>query len=110
MTVNDVCNLLGAQAAALADGQREVTGGMVCDLLSHVMAGGKEGMAWVTVQTHMNVVAVAALHDMACILLPAGIKMDDAPRAKALEQGISVLSCPQEAYQIAGILYSAGLK
>ena len=40
---------------------REVRCGYTCDLLSWVMAHGEEGMAWVTVQTHMNVVAVAVL-------------------------------------------------
>ena len=41
------------------------------------MARGKPGMAWVTVQTHLNVVAVASLHEMACIILPEDIRMDE---------------------------------
>ena len=41
-----------------ADLAREVQCGYNCDLLSWVMAHGKNGMAWITVQTHMNVVAV----------------------------------------------------
>ena len=49
---------------------REVTCGYVCDLLSWVMAHGDEGMAWVTVQTHLNVIAVAVLSEMACVILP----------------------------------------
>ncbi len=50
-----------------ADTAREILSGYSCDLLSWVMAHGKAGMAWITVQTHMNVVAVATLMDMAAI-------------------------------------------
>ena len=34
-------------------------------------------MAWVTVQTHLNVIAVASLGDMACIILPENITMEE---------------------------------
>ena len=33
-----------------ADVNREVSSGYTCDLLSWVMAHGREGMAWITVQ------------------------------------------------------------
>ena len=48
-----------------------VSAGYACDLLSWVMAHGREHMAWVTVQTHMNVIAVATLHEMSCVIIPA---------------------------------------
>ena len=38
------------------------------DLLSFVMANGKEGALWLTVQKHLNVVAVAELNDFAGII------------------------------------------
>lgn len=80
--------------------EREIFSGYVCDLLSWVMARGQKDSAWVTVQTHMNVVAVAALHDMACIVLPENIRMEDAPLKKARDEGIAVLSSPMTAYEI----------
>ena len=77
MKVSDVMSLIDARNltpdVAL---DRDVTCGYVCDLLSWVMAHGEEGMAWVTVQTHLNVVAVAALAEMACVILPEGIVME----------------------------------
>lgn len=42
------------------------------------MAHGREHMAWVTVQTHMNVIAVATLHEMSCVIIPEGIRVEDA--------------------------------
>lgn len=83
--------------------------GYACDLLSWVMARGEPGMAWITVQTHLNVVAVASLHEMACILLPEGLTMAEEVLAKARAEGITVLSSPHNAYTLAGRMFVAGL-
>lgn len=110
MTVQELAGLIGARSLTEgAEGPREVKCGYVCDLLSWVMARGRAGMAWVTVQTHMNVVAVASLHEMACVILPDGITMEEAPLAKAREEGIAVLSSPLSAYEICGRLHAGGL-
>ena len=88
---------------------REITYGYTCDLLSWVMAHGDEGMAWVTVQTHLNVVAVAVLADMACVVLPEGIRMEDESLKKAGDEGMSVMSSPMTAYEICGIMAGQGV-
>ena len=110
MTIQELSTILDAtcQTPGLPQ-DREVKCGYVCDLLSWVMARGQAGMAWVTVQTHMNVVAVASLHEMACVIMPDGIRMEEAPLKKAVEEGISVLSSPLSAYEICGRLYAGGL-
>lgn len=61
--------------------------GYTCDLLSWVMAHGKQGMAWITVQTHMNVIAVASLMEMAAVIIPEGIQMEEPSLEKAREEG-----------------------
>ena len=62
MKVSELTALVEAQNMTPGvEEDREISCGYTCDLLSWVMAHGCEGMAWVTVQTHMNVVAVAAL-------------------------------------------------
>ncbi len=110
MTVNELKKLINAEDITGHSSDREITSGMSCDLLSWVMAGGASGMAWVTVQTHLNVVAVAALHDIACIVLPENIKMEGAPLDKAKEEGITVLSSSLSAYRICGLMYQNGVK
>ena len=52
---------------------RSISDGCVCDLLSWVMAKGDEDMAWITVQTNLNVIAVASLHDFSCVIIPENI-------------------------------------
>ena len=91
------------------DKSAPVSCGYTCDLLSWVMAHGKAGMAWITVQTHMNVVAVATLHDMACVIVPEGAAVPDEVTAKAGEEGIAMLSSPKSAFELSGLLFGAGL-
>lgn len=88
----------------------EVTDGYVCDLLSWVMARGEAGMAWITVQTHLNVVAVACLHDFSCVIIPEEIEVPDGTLEKATEEGVPVYSCSKTAYQICCEMHALGIK
>ncbi len=110
MKVSELRTLLAARdlTPGLTE-DREVTCGYTCDLLSWVMAHGDEGMAWVTVQTHLNVVAVAVLAEMACIVLPEDIVMEGDSLRKAVDEGMSVMSSPMPAYEICGKMAAAGI-
>ena len=66
-------------------------------------------MAWVTVQTHMNVVAVAVLSEMACIILPENIDMEEESLKKAVDEEMVVLSSPLSAYEICGRMAAKGI-
>ena len=110
MKLSELTVLIDAQnqTPAVQD-DRDISCGYTCDLLSWVMAHGEEGMAWVTVQTHMNVVAVAALADMACVILPENIDMPAEILKKAEEEGLTVLKSPLTAYAICGRMAAAGV-
>ena len=110
MKISDIIPLIGAvNETPDADTDKEILCGYTCDLLSWVMAHGQEGMAWVTVQTHMNVIAVAVLSDMACVILPEDIQMEKESLAKAADEGMCVLRSPLSGYEICGRLHSAGI-
>lgn len=79
---------------------KEVTGLYICDLLSWVMSHANKGDAWVTVQTHLNIVAVSILLEIPCIIVPEGIKVEEATIKKADEEGISILSTEMSGYEI----------
>ena len=108
MTVNELATIIEGKVLSL-HGEKEVKCGCVCDLLSWVMARASEGCAWVTVQTHLNVVAVASLHEMACVIWPESVGADAASLKKADEVGVAVISSPLSAYRIAGLMYEAGV-
>ena len=110
MKVSELAQLI--EAANMTPGveeDKEISCGYTCDLLSWVMAHGCEGMAWITVQTHMNVVAVAALAEMACVILPESIDMPEAILQKASDEGLCVLKSPLSAYAICGRMMEKGV-
>lgn len=111
MKINDLLNQPGFTVlVAPENGDKEITGIKCCDLLSWVMANGGEGDAWITVQTHLNVVAVAALLDMACVIVPEGIEMEEATLEKARSQSVAVLAADTDAFGIFSRCYEAGLR
>ena len=81
-----------------------------CDLLSWVMAKGKHDTAWITVQTHNNILAVASLLEFACVIIPEGIEVDQEIIDKANLQEVVMLSTTLESFEIFKILYEAGVK
>ncbi len=110
MTVKELMELTGAEnMTPEAAEDTEVTCGYTCDLLSWVMAHGKKGMAWITVQTHMNVIAVASLMEMAAVLIPEGIEMEGPTLEKAKDEGICVLQSSKTAYELCALMAKAGL-
>ena len=64
------------------------------------MSHAAKGNAWVTVHTHLNVVAVAVLIELSCIIIPEDIPVEEATLAKAGQEGIAVLSSSMNAYEI----------
>lgn len=110
MTVKELMEVTGAKSLTTAAPlDREITSGYACDLLSWVMAHGAAGMALITVQTHMNVIAVAALMEMSCVIIPEGIEVGDDVIKKADEEGIVLLASDKTAYRLAGMMYSSGV-
>jgi hypothetical protein len=86
------------------------TGGYSSDLLSCVMAGAKKGHLWITLQAHLNIVAVAALNDVAAIIITENAQPDAASIAKANQQGIVLLSTPRATYEVNGMLWELGIR
>ncbi len=80
---------------------REVKGCYICDLLSWAMSRCSEGDAWVTVQTNVNVIAVASLTEAACVIFPEGIRGDEDALKRAEQQGVVCLSAKQSAAELA---------
>lgn len=81
--------------------QNEVTHIYTCDLLSLVMGRAQQGDAWVTVMGNVNSVAVAALSDVACIVLAEGMILDADALQRATEQDIAVLASKLAVYETA---------
>ncbi len=87
----------------------EPKGGYASDMLSCVMAGAQPGNIWITLQAHMNVVAVAALREVSAVIITENAQPDADVIARAVEQGVILLSTTEPSYPIAGKLWEMGL-
>ena len=83
----------------------EIKGGYVSDLLSDVMGFAQEGNVWETLQTHKNVIAIASLKELACVVLVKGNKPDDDMLEQAKDEGIPVLGTNEQTFEVAGKIY-----
>ena len=108
MTVKELTEKIQWDLAS-GSGEKEITSAYVCDLLSWVMAHGQPGTAWVTVQTHENVLAVASLHDFACVIIPDKLELSDKFISLAKDKGISVIIASCTAYGVAKALGNLGV-
>lgn len=86
-----------------------VSSAYICDLLSWVMAHAQNGTAWVTVQAHLNVVAVASLTGCACVIVPDNIAVSEEVLTAARDKGVTMISAPCTSYGAAIALSNLGL-
>lgn len=110
MRLKDVAKALSLTVEA-AEGKldKQVTGGYVGDLLSHVMAKAQPGDIWVTVQAHPNIVAVAVVAGLSGIVVAEGTVIDPTTIQKAEEEGVPMFSTPLTAFGTVAALAKAGI-
>ena len=101
MTVRELAERLDLTAAALPDGEREIAGVYIGDLLSWVMGRAGADEAWITIMSNRNIVAVATLADTACVLLAEGVTPDEGVAELARQKGVNLLTSPHSAYETA---------
>jgi predicted transcriptional regulator len=107
MKVSDLADKFGLTVFSGENGlDREVTGGYVSDLLSDVMGNAGENEVWITLQTHQNVLAIAALKDLAAVILVKGFKPEPEMLEHSAEEGIPVLGTGWGTFEMAGKLYA----
>ncbi len=106
MKVNELISKLNLTLFCGEGGMNnELKGGYTCDLLSDVMGNMEEGMLWITMQTHQNVVAVASLKDAAAVLIVNGYEPDDEMLQKGKEEDIPILGTTLSAFEVSGKTY-----
>lgn len=106
----ELAEKLNIESLVPTDKDIEIEGVYIGDLLSIVMAKAKEGYAWLTIQTHMNIVAVAELLDVSCIIVVEGMEVEKDTLEKAVELDIPIFRTEDSAYKIACGLHDMGIK
>ena len=104
MKVCEISEKLSLKPLSVADSSREVNGVYIGDLLSWVMGRAESGDTWITIMSNINIVAVASLADVACIILAEGVVPDENVLTTALQKGINIYTSDKTAYQLAALL------
>ena len=106
MTVSELSSVCGFSPLALCDGEREIKGCYIGDLLSWVMGRASADDAWITIMSNQNVIAVASLADISCVILAEGVVPAEDIILLAKEKGVNLLSSTVPAYETAIKLFS----
>lgn len=110
MKVNDIVKALDLNILAGESGlTSDVLGAYCCDLLSWVIAHGNKKDAWITVQIHPNIIAVAVLLELSCIIIPENIEVEKITIEKADSEGIPLLQSGCNSYEICAKLKELGI-
>ena len=87
----------------------DIRRGFASDLMSDVIANAEAGDIWVTLQVHLNTVAIASMKDLGAILLTQDRKPLPETTAKAEKEEIPILGSPLSAFELIGRLYHLGI-
>jgi len=110
MKVSELKEKLSLTLKAGSDGiENDASGCYIGDLLSLAMAKVEQKNVWVTIQSNINIVAVASLSEAACIILAEGVVPDENAAKKADMEGIPLLTSEKSAYEIAVMLSECGI-
>jgi len=101
LDLTDLTPQLGADA--------EVAAGYASDLLSDVLANAPGGGVLVTLQVHLNVVAVASHAELAAVIFSSGREPDAEVIAKAADEDLHLYATTADTFEVVGRLYAMGV-
>jgi hypothetical protein len=111
MKLKDLVEEFGLDVkAGFSSLDNEVTGGYASDLMSDVLAHANDGVLWVTLHIHQNIVAVASHKGLSGIILVQGRVPEKDTVAKAEEENIPLMVSQLPAFELVGRLYKAGIR
>jgi hypothetical protein len=92
------------------DGNTEISHGYASDLLSDVLAHAPSGGILVTLQVHLNVIAVASHAGLRAVIFSCGRTPNEEILQRAAGEGLSLFSSKADTFEIVGRLYKLGLR
>ena len=113
MKLRDLARELGLQNLTPALDARqdvEVHAGHSSDLLSDVLANAPSGGLLVTLQIHLNTIAVALHAHLVAVVVPAGLEPEPEVVERAEEEGILLYVTGESTFDVVGRLWALGLR
>jgi hypothetical protein len=93
-----------------AESDLDITRGYASDLLSDVLAHAPVGGVLVTLQVHLNVIAVASHAGLRAVIFSCGRIPDDEIVERAAEEGLSLYATPADTFDVVGRLHELGIR
>jgi hypothetical protein len=87
----------------------QINHAFIGDLLSWVMGHAKSDDAWITILGHPNIIAVALLRELACVIIAHDAQIQPETIEKANEEDFLILKSPLSSFEISKILISEGV-
>ncbi|MGC9771594.1 iron-sulfur binding hydrogenase [Fervidobacterium islandicum] len=109
MKISEIAKVIGLREVVFCN-DYEIEHCYVGDLLSVVMRSAQQNTIWLTVQSHVNIIAVAALTGIKAIVLCEGLYFTPDTIEKAKEEGINLYSSLESSYILAGKIYELGIR
>lgn len=101
MQVKDLLKVKELRVAVEGDMELAVSSGYMGDLLSVVMGNAEEEQVWITIQSHVNIVAVASLRAVSAIIIAHGFEPDEDTIESAKDENITILVTDLDPFAIA---------
>ncbi len=111
MNLKDIVEKFNLEPIAGYKGEsKNVSGAYTSDLLSDVIAHTKKENIWITLQIHVNIVAVASLKELSAIIIVMNKDVDKDTLKKADKENIPIFRTSLTTYEIGGKLYEYGVR
>lgn len=110
MFVNDL--LLNKEFTLLntpEDLDRNISGIFSCDLLSHVIANAQEDNILITILNNINVLGVASLIDLSCVIFSHNVKPQQELIERANDLGIILIGSKKTTAEVTILLHQLGV-
>lgn len=105
MIVNNLLNIKGLDVInKVYNPEKKIQNIYIGDLLSWVMGHLEEDSLWITVQNHINVIAIGHLHDVSGIIFVEGSYPLQETIDKAIESHIPLFTYEGSSYELAIVL------
>lgn len=99
MTVNELIATCELEAVWLPDGERGVGGAYAGDLLSWVIGRATADDAFITIMTNINVIAVASLTDLSCVIFAENVLIPEEVLEAAKQKEINLLKSKEPTFE-----------
>ncbi len=101
MTLREVIEKSNLSPLYVCDENRTVNGAYVGDLLSWVMGRAEADNAFLTIMTNVNVIAVASLAELSCVVFCEGVNVPQEVLDAAKEKQINLLTSDLPTFETA---------